>query len=119
MYGGFEIRAGQPFDAVWYPPLSGDNGQEQRSSKLGSTFWCKETTAGQTSREFRSGVEGKSFSCILASTNVSKLRDVIIVEGQEPVRIDDGGSVFYDGSKRNVAYAQFDKARGVYYIALN
>lgn len=119
MYGGFEIRAGQPFDALWFPPLTVESGQEERASKLFSTFWCKETTAGQTSREFRSGIEGKSFSCVLASTNISKLRDVIIVAGQEPVRIEDGGFVLFDGAKRNIAYAQFDKARGVYYIALN
>lgn len=119
MFGGFEIRAGQPYDAVWYPPQSVDDGQEQRASRLGSTFWCKETAAGQTTREFRSGIEGKSFSCILATTNVSKLHKVIINAGEEPVSVEDGGTVLFDGAKRNVVYAQFDKPHGVYYIALN
>lgn len=111
-----EIRSGQNETAIFYPVITTLDGEEKRYSALGSSFWCKETQASQTTKEFRDGIEGKAFSCIIASTNVSKIREVSI--DSQLYSIEDGGQVEYDHSLRTISYAQYNKLRKVYFIAL-
>ncbi|MDD5292854.1 MAG: hypothetical protein PHW40_00910 [Candidatus Izemoplasmatales bacterium] len=103
----FESPAGQPYTASWYPELTVKDGEERRYSSTPTSFWCAELQPGQISKQFRDGIEGKTYSCIIASTNASKL------EG-----IEEGAQIDYDGGRRRVVYALFDKAKRIWTIAL-
>lgn len=113
---GDEIRSNQPDMAVFYPPVLTLEGEEKRYSALGSSFWCKEIQAKQTSKEFREAIESLSYSLIIGSTNISKLRDVAI--DSVSYRVDNGGQVEFDNALHEIQYAKYEKARQLYYIAL-
>ena len=57
-------------------------------------------------------------SCVLASTNLSKLRDVIIISGSEPQTIENGGWVTYAGVRRLIISAKINRLRNIAEIAL-
>jgi hypothetical protein len=103
----FESPAGQPYKASWYPEIVVKDGEEKRYSSTPTEFWCAELQPGQTSKQFRDSIEGRIYTCIIASTNMSKL------DG-----IKEGAQVDYDGARRRVVYATFDKAKRVWTIAL-
>jgi hypothetical protein len=104
----FESPAGQPYKAAWYPEIVVKDGEEKRYSTTPTEFWCMELEPARTSKQFRDGIEGKAYTCIIASTNVSKLEGV-----------KEGAQVDYDGAKRKVQYASFDKVRKIWTIALS
>jgi len=103
-----EIRAGQPETATWYPTITTDGGEERRTDTEGVSFWCQEIQPEKTSRAFRDGIEGKTCSVVIASTNISKIQG-----------IQDGAKVDYAGKRRTVVQADYDRKRRVMTIALS
>lgn len=104
-----ESRAGQRFDAVRYPQITSEAGEERRYGSKGITFWCTELTVKRTSRAFRDGLEGKNFTIILGSTNCSKLKGL---ENESDAQID------YDGNRYSVVACEYNRLRKTYTIAL-
>lgn len=102
------MRAGQPLTLTWYENVDTVDGEQRRSSSIGTEFWAKQSTPSQATREFRGAIEGVKYSVILASTNLSKL------EGLEQ-----GCQVLYKSALRQVEQVTFDDIKGVAYIALS
>jgi hypothetical protein len=100
-------RAGQPYKALWYKTVQTYDGEQQNATTLGIWFQCAKTQATRTSRSFRDGIEGKSFSCVIATTDTAKLKDIETI----------GGKIQFDGSMRLIAYAEMD-INNVLFIAL-
>jgi hypothetical protein len=100
-------RAGQPYKALWYKTVQTYDGEQQNATMLGVWFQCAKTQATRTSKAFRDGLEGKTFSCVIATTDKAKVKDIETI----------GGKIQFDGSVRLIAYAEQD-VNGVTYIAL-
>ena len=105
-----ESRAGQPFDAKWYPQIVREKCEERRYATKGVEFWCIEVGVKRTSRTFRDGLEGKNVSLILGSTNVSKLSGL---EDESDAEIE------YQNNRYKVVACEYDRLAGKYTIALS
>jgi len=103
-----ENRAGQPETGRWYAQIVSEEGEERRFSTKGIDFWCAEIQASKTTRTFRDGLESKTYSVILGSTNVSKL-----------ISIKDGAQVDYRGNRHKVIASDYDRLSGKYVLALS
>lgn len=103
-----EMRAGQNLDLKWYPIIISNDGQVKGYSTTGTVFFCALSTVSGTNKEFRQGLEGKTFNAVLVSTNISKLEGVEF-----------GGKVHYKNSLREIVSAQYDEIKKKVYIALN
>lgn len=104
-----ENRAGQPDNAVWYPNIVSESGEQNNTSIEGVKFWCAQTQAQRCSRQFRANIEGKTISLVLGSTNVSKLKGI---------EDENNAYVVYNKKKYKVAYAEYDALQGRYSVAL-
>ena len=102
-----ENKAGQPFNAIWYEQIVSDDGQIVGYDLEGTEFWCTKTSASRTSKQFRSGIEGKTVNMILGSTNVSKL-----------IGIEEGAKVLFQNKKYQVSYVEYDDLKEIYMVAL-
>lgn len=100
-------RSGQPYAAVWHRQVIIQDGEQQRSTIKGQPFYCAITDAGRTSRAFRDGIQGRTITKVIASTNVDCLANIE----------EDLGTITLQGNKRNIAYATIDQS-GIVYIGL-
>jgi len=103
-----ENKAGQPYTAKWYYPIASEKGQEQRMTTIPSVFWCAQITAEKSSRSFRDGLQGATYSAVLQTTNVSKLVGIREL----------GGKILYDGGLRNIVYSELSVDKRIYTIAI-
>ena len=103
-----ENKAGQNETAKWYKPILSTNGEERRFANDGIAFWCVKSTQGRTDKAFRDGIQGKKFTCVIATTNLSKINGID----------EQGGRVLYNGSLRQVSYAQLNENGSAMFIAL-
>jgi hypothetical protein len=102
-----ECRAGQTETATWHRMITTNEGEESRSTQQPVDFWCSSVGASKTGKTFRDGLEGKQYSAVIVSTNVSKL-----------MGIEEGAQVDYRGARRNVVAVDFDPLRKLWTIAL-
>ena len=100
-------RSGQPYSAVWHREVILVDGESRTTTIKGQPFYCAVTDAGRTSRSFRDGIQGRTITKVLASSNVDCLQGIE----------DEGGTVLFQGNKRNIAYATIDQ-NGIVYIGL-